>query len=169
MDFVRSYFFRNATLTSCPLFFTQRWWQNEKKWATILGSYIFLAYLECIRSYAWSFGHSAPDPSSVILFWRQCVLKQNNWEVLSLVFLLWFKSSRLNLSNPAIGPVTYILIIEFCEIKCIKFWHSVPCPQRWRSAGFKLRKQMLSLIILGMAIPVVEFSREGYKIRKVFG
>ena len=52
MDFVRSYFFTNATLTSCPLFFilssllggllllccwiapTQKWWQNEKKWAT---------------------------------------------------------------------------------------------------------------------------------------
>ena len=25
----------------------------------------FLAFLECVRSYAWSFGHSAPDPSSV--------------------------------------------------------------------------------------------------------
>ena len=31
----------------------------------ILGSYKFLAYLECIRSYAWSKGHSDPDPSSV--------------------------------------------------------------------------------------------------------
>ena len=30
----------------------------------ILGSYTFLAYLECIRSYAWSFDHS--DLSSVI-------------------------------------------------------------------------------------------------------
>ena len=27
----------------------------------ILGSYKFLAYLECIRSYAWSFGHSDPS------------------------------------------------------------------------------------------------------------
>ena len=47
MDFVRSYFFTNATLTSCPLFFilssllggfavapTQKGWQNEKKLAT---------------------------------------------------------------------------------------------------------------------------------------
>ena len=31
----------------------------------ILGSYNFLAYLECIRSYAWSKGHSDPDLSSV--------------------------------------------------------------------------------------------------------
>ena len=31
----------------------------------ILGSNKFLAYLECLRSYAWSFGHLAPDPSSV--------------------------------------------------------------------------------------------------------
>ena len=31
----------------------------------ILGSYNFLAYLECFRSYAWSKGHSDPDVSSV--------------------------------------------------------------------------------------------------------
>ena len=31
----------------------------------ILGSYNFLAYLECFRSYAWSKGHSDPDLSSV--------------------------------------------------------------------------------------------------------
>ena len=31
----------------------------------ILGSYNFLASLECIRSYAWSSGHSEPDLSSV--------------------------------------------------------------------------------------------------------
>ena len=31
----------------------------------ILGSYNFLAYLECVRSYAWSKGHSDPDLSSV--------------------------------------------------------------------------------------------------------
>jgi hypothetical protein len=30
-----------------------------------LGSYNFLAYLECVRSYAWSKGHSDPDLSSV--------------------------------------------------------------------------------------------------------
>ena len=40
-------------------------------------SYKFLAYLECITSYAWSFGHSDPDPSSVqsfdyeIIYFRQ--------------------------------------------------------------------------------------------------
>ena len=33
----------------------------------ILGSYNFLAYLECVRSYAWSKGHSDPDLSSVEL------------------------------------------------------------------------------------------------------
>ena len=32
----------------------------------ILGSYKFLAYLEHIRSYAWSFGHSDPDKGSVV-------------------------------------------------------------------------------------------------------
>ena len=31
----------------------------------ILGLYNFLAYLECVRSYAWSKGHSEPDLSSV--------------------------------------------------------------------------------------------------------
>jgi hypothetical protein len=31
----------------------------------ILGSYKFLAYLECVRIYAWSCGHSGPDLSSV--------------------------------------------------------------------------------------------------------
>ena len=30
----------------------------------ILGLSKFLAYLECIRSYAWSFGHSDPDLST---------------------------------------------------------------------------------------------------------
>jgi hypothetical protein len=30
------------------------------------GLYKFLAYLECIRSYAWSFGYSDPDLSSVV-------------------------------------------------------------------------------------------------------
>ena len=30
-----------------------------------LGSYNFLTYLECVRSYAWSKGHSDPDLSSV--------------------------------------------------------------------------------------------------------
>ena len=33
----------------------------------ILGSYHFLAYLECVRSYAWSKGHSDLDLSSVLL------------------------------------------------------------------------------------------------------
>ena len=32
----------------------------------ILGSYNFLAYLECVRSYAWSKGHSDPDLASVV-------------------------------------------------------------------------------------------------------
>ena len=31
----------------------------------ILGLYNFLAYLECVKSYAWSKGHSEPDLSSV--------------------------------------------------------------------------------------------------------
>ena len=31
----------------------------------IMGSYKFLAYLECVRIYAWSCGHSDPDLSSV--------------------------------------------------------------------------------------------------------
>ena len=35
------------------------------KFLFLLGSYKFLAYLECIRSYAWSFGHSDLNLSSV--------------------------------------------------------------------------------------------------------
>ena len=31
----------------------------------ILGWYNFLAYLECVRSYAWSKGHSEPDLGNV--------------------------------------------------------------------------------------------------------
>ena len=34
----------------------------------ILASYIFLACLECVKSYTWSFGHSDPDPKSVFYF-----------------------------------------------------------------------------------------------------
>jgi hypothetical protein len=34
----------------------------------ILELYKFLAYLEGIKSYAWSFGYSDPDLSSVYLF-----------------------------------------------------------------------------------------------------
>ena len=36
----------------------------------ILASYKFLVYLECIRSYAWSFGHSDLDLSSVSGKWN---------------------------------------------------------------------------------------------------
>ena len=32
----------------------------------ILGAYNFIAYMECIRSYAWSFGHSDPELSSAL-------------------------------------------------------------------------------------------------------
>ena len=35
-----------------------------------LGLYNFLAYLECVRSYAWPKGHSDPDLSSV--GWNSC-------------------------------------------------------------------------------------------------
>ena len=43
-----------------------------------LGSYNFLAYLECFKSYAWSKGHSEPDLSSVnrltlTKFWSEIV------------------------------------------------------------------------------------------------
>ena len=40
----------------------------------ILGSYKFLAYLECIKSYTWSFGHSDPDLSSVHTFADMAIL-----------------------------------------------------------------------------------------------
>ena len=36
-----------------------------QKFIFILGSYKFLAYLDCVRIYAWSCGHSDPDLSSV--------------------------------------------------------------------------------------------------------
>ena len=56
----------------------------------ILGSYKFLAYLECIRSYAWSFGYSDPDPSNValVLFSR---LKRNLYRLEAICRQkLWF-------------------------------------------------------------------------------
>ena len=40
--------------------------RTKSKILFILGSYDFLAYLECIRSYAWSKGHSETDLGSVI-------------------------------------------------------------------------------------------------------
>ena len=43
----------------------------------ILGSYKFLAYLECIKIYAWSFGHSDPDLSSVYMQYGRSYLKKN--------------------------------------------------------------------------------------------
>ena len=39
----------------------------------IFGPYNFLAYLECVRSYAWSKGHSKPDLSSVKGYLRRKV------------------------------------------------------------------------------------------------
>ena len=38
-----------------------------------LGSYNFLAYLECVRSYAWSKGHSDPDLGSVIIIFASII------------------------------------------------------------------------------------------------
>ena len=43
-----------------------KWAREISKILLILGSYNFLAYLECVRSYAWSKGHSDPDLGSVI-------------------------------------------------------------------------------------------------------
>jgi hypothetical protein len=59
-----------------------------KKNIYILGSYKFLAYLECIRSYAWSFGHSDPDLSSVSdnAMWVKCL--PGRMSVTSWSFLL---------------------------------------------------------------------------------
>ena len=42
-----------------------KWAREISKILFILGSYNFLAYLECVRSYAWSKGHSDPDLGSV--------------------------------------------------------------------------------------------------------
>ena len=43
-----------------------------------LGPYNFLAYLECVRSYAWSKGHSDPDLCSVIL---DCMMISEGMEI----------------------------------------------------------------------------------------
>ena len=42
----------------------------------ILGLYNFLAYLECVRNYAWSKGHSDPDLGSVLNFMWE---RENNF------------------------------------------------------------------------------------------
>ena len=47
-----------------------KWHFLSTKILFILGSYNFLAYLECVKSYAWSKGHSEPDLSSVIWYIR---------------------------------------------------------------------------------------------------
>ena len=51
----------------------------------ILGWYNFLAYLECVRRYAWSKGHSEPDLSSV-LPWD--ISRDNRIEVYSFLLHL---------------------------------------------------------------------------------
>ena len=56
-----------------------------------LGSYNFLAYLECVKSYTWSKGHSDPDLSSVMYFepikHSELMLKINNKDEGYITFL----------------------------------------------------------------------------------
>ena len=58
----------------------------------ILGSYNFLAYLECVGSYAWSKGHSYSDLSSVYEFlsagfkFAVLVIKEEFLEITYLIF-----------------------------------------------------------------------------------
>jgi hypothetical protein len=63
--FFMKFFHEVILATSMGLF---RWIKVDhviSKIIFILGPNKFLAYLEGIRSYAWSFGNSPPDPSSV--------------------------------------------------------------------------------------------------------
>ena len=55
-----------------------------------------------------------------------------------------------------------ILLSKFGSI------HFISTPKITRSCFFSFLTEFVSRTILIMAIPVVEFSREGYKIRKVF-
>ena len=50
-----------------------KWAREISKILLILGSYNFLAYLQCVRSYAWSKGHSDPDLGSVYLAFKNGV------------------------------------------------------------------------------------------------
>ena len=85
----------------------------------ILGSYKFLAYLECIRSYAWSFGHSDPDLSSVLNEWQRFHfnLKKSKLKVGSQSFIriIIKKTLKLGLHSFFGGPLKNV--IKIAEIK----------------------------------------------------
>ena len=59
----------------------------------ILGWYNFLAYLECVRSYAWSKGHSDPDLSSVP-------------SLHSMTWCFWVFWNRMKSTYRRTGPVS---------------------------------------------------------------
>ena len=52
----------------------------------ILESYKFLAYLECIRIYAWYLSHSDPDPSSVVFSQKGFIVKVSSISYVILDF-----------------------------------------------------------------------------------
>ena len=83
-----------------------------------LGSYNFLAYLEWVRSYAWSKGHSDPDLSSVgkiimqRLFWNleyvSCYLKVEQSDTLD-----WLMKIKLSPIGKARVPSVFLQVNIF--------------------------------------------------------
>ena len=59
--------------------------------------YNFLAYLECVRSYAWSKGHSDPDLSSVNLVVKSQYLHIVSIRIFNLDTYVDFKSKNKEL------------------------------------------------------------------------
>ena len=63
-----------------------KWARAISKILFILGSYNFLAYLECVRSYAWSKGHSDPDLGSVTCTTLNVMVKKSSFQNYFLIF-----------------------------------------------------------------------------------
>ena len=83
----------------------------------ILGSYNFLASLECVRSYAWSKGHSEPDLSSVIV---QVVEFSSIGAAASAIEIVSFQAN-LNLPKEINIDKPFLFFIRDTELKAVLF------------------------------------------------
>ena len=74
----------------------------------ILGLYNFLAYLECVKSYAWSKGHSDPDLSSVTFQYilRSPWLLKDRFRILFFVIVIVLVTVIMHNSN------VYLLVLS---------------------------------------------------------
>ena len=99
------------SLKSVLIGLSQNWLARFQKFFFILGLDKLLAYLECIRSYAWSFGNSDPDLSSVFSHYGSP--KEHAYE-------LPLRSLAINVKFILVGdPSTKIYLSFLCS--CTKF------------------------------------------------